>query len=792
MEIREHKEKIFELAADRLPEILPELEPKLSSSKTSYTLLCPSCKRREAFYYKNNHFISCPRQNKCGYSVSLLDYLQARDSWPVDFMTMLRNLADMLNYSLPSLSPEAVEKINDYHSACRDRQSLFNVCRASYMFSDGSAPLKEYLKSRGWSDRELEEISDVGFFDRKLIETAVSEGKLQGAALKETTSLMELDRLGRYPLIIPWRSADGLIKTFILRAIDKAVAPKYLVQSGGKKDEFFNIHTARTTRTDEIYIVEGVIDALRLTAGGLSNVVGLGNASLNSGHVEQLKRNKFKHIVLMLDNDEAGITGTQKAVELLNKNGFYTYFVSLPSGIKDPDDFLRSNKTVKELKELNRLTGLEFIVRKKLQEAGTDDLRKNKALDDILFFVEEMPDDLLFDSKRMFDLFLDYGFSTDKIEKKISEIMKKKSDNAAKLKTISALKNATREIENGRSHIDVMSGVMDVQKTIQLEHFVNTFEPYTFDMLKLDCINTPPALELDYTKWGAVLSTHVKIQNGSLVLVAGRPRHGKTTFLLNMAASMCDKYPDKTFVFISYEEQARDIGIKLISILAGPRKAEDLQSKLAIEAAFRNNADVSSLRMGIEKFETYTRNERLLFDCKVLGITELCNHINFFKNNYPLGAVFVDYIQKIPGDKNSSSFSRQNEIQNISGQLLETARSNDIPIILGAQLNRETDKRSGTGQKNQSGKAQKNEDSSKFKIKLSDLRESGDLEQDANVVLGIYNSDVEDENSVKLNMIDVLVLKNRNGVTQIQTKLKWHPAEYVLRSEHTVGKGRSL
>ena len=350
----------------------------------------------------------------------------------------------------------------------------------------------------------------------------------------------------------------------------------------------------------------------------------------------------------------------------------------------------------------------------------------------------------------------------------------RRADAAARVKSSGVLKKAVEDIERGVSPLEAMAKVADVQKAIRLENFVDTFKPYTFERLVDECEKTPPALELDIMRWGPVLSNNVKIQNGSLVAVAGRPRHGKTTLLLNLLTSLCAKYTEKTFVFISYEEQPRDIAIKIISILAGaPRR--DLKGKLNIEEALRTGANIDAIKSGVEKFKSYTESGRLLFDCRVIGITELCNHIKFFKSRYDLGAVFVDYIQKIKSDAGVNSFSRQTEIQNISGQLLETARECDIPIIVGAQLNREAEKKSTPEEKNLPAPEKYLK-----KMQLGHLRESGDLEQDANIALFVYNPSAEGEKSDR---IYVGIKKNRNGVSELIDGLEWRPSEFYLKGD---------
>jgi replicative DNA helicase len=120
-----------------------------------------------------------------------------------------------------------------------------------------------------------------------------------------------------------------------------------------------------------------------------------------------------------------------------------------------------------------------------------------------------------------------------------------------------------------------------------------------------------------------------------------------------------------------------------------------------------------------------------------------------------VGAVFIDYIQKIPL-QNPTGGQRYQEIKRVSELLLEQAKTLDLPIIMGAQLTR-------PASKDKTSKADR-------VVRLENLRESGDIEQDANLVLGLYNDSVvkmeEEDKEVTAREVDleVHILKNRAGI----------------------------
>ncbi|OPZ62665.1 MAG: Replicative DNA helicase [Candidatus Aminicenantes bacterium ADurb.Bin508] len=262
-------------------------------------------------------------------------------------------------------------------------------------------------------------------------------------------------------------------------------------------------------------------------------------------------------------------------------------------------------------------------------------------------------------------------------------------------------------------------------------------EPYLVADLEQDILLAKAGLETGY----AALDRLLSIPQGAITILAGRPGHGKTTLQLNLLARMLKKYPEMAFAFFSYEESRRALALKLIMLEAGETLDQDhnfkeeRQTRPAIEEA-------------ISLYESWTSSGRLLLSDQRLSAEDLSVTIGHLSGRGPLGAVFVDYIQKVPL-QGASSGQRYQDIQRVSGLLLDTAVRLDLPVILGAQLGRDKD--------------------SKDKVRLDNLRESGDIEQDANLVLGLLNKTRQKEeddgvrDSSRSVELDIRVLKNRAG-----------------------------
>ena len=193
---------------------------------------------------------------------------------------------------------------------------------------------------------------------------------------------------------------------------------------------------------------------------------------------------------------------------------------------------------------------------------------------------------------------------------------------------------------------------------------------------------------------------------------------------------MLKRYPELAFAFFSYEESRRALALKLIMLEAGvvldrDRPAHNFGHYLRYFKEERQTRP--AIEEAISLYESWTSSGRLLLSDQRLSAEDLSVTIGHLSGRGPLGAVFVDYIQKVL----SRSLLRQRfqDIQRVSGLLLDTAVRLDLPVILGAQLGRDKD--------------------SKDKVRLDNLRESGDIEQDANLVLGLLNKTRQQEEDLE-------------------------------------------
>ena len=219
-----------------------------------------------------------------------------------------------------------------------------------------------------------------------------------------------------------------------------------------------------------------------------------------------------------------------------------------------------------------------------------------------------------------------------------------------------------------------------------------------------------------------------------LIMVAARPAMGKTAFVLNIAQHAAVRKQVPTAIF-SLEMSKEQLVTRMISM-------EAMVDSQAIRTGELQETEWEKI---MESAGTIGRSPLIIDDTPGITVAELRSKCRRYKQTYGLGLIIIDYLQLMSGGKKSES--RQQEISEISRSLKALAREMDAPVIALAQLSRMVEQRKPP------------------KPVLSDLRESGSIEQDADVVMFIYRDDYYNEDSEKKGLAEIIVAKQRNGST---------------------------
>ena len=236
------------------------------------------------------------------------------------------------------------------------------------------------------------------------------------------------------------------------------------------------------------------------------------------------------------------------------------------------------------------------------------------------------------------------------------------------------------------------------------------------------------------------------MQPADLVLIAARPSMGKTAFVLNIAQHVAFRLNETVAIF-SLEMSKEQLVNRMFSL--------------------ESNVDAQNLRNGtlsdmeweklIESAGVIGKSNLIIDDTAGISISEMRSKCRKFKLEHNLKMIIIDYLQLMSGSGRSES--RQQEISEISRSLKSLARELNVPVLALSQLSRAVEQRPDK------------------RPMMSDLRESGAIEQDADVIMFIYRDDYYNKDSEKKGISEIIIGKQRNGPIGT-VELVWLP-EYT-------------
>ena len=225
------------------------------------------------------------------------------------------------------------------------------------------------------------------------------------------------------------------------------------------------------------------------------------------------------------------------------------------------------------------------------------------------------------------------------------------------------------------------------------------------------------------------------LQKSDLIILAARPSMGKTAFVLNIAQNAAIKGGAKVLIF-SLEMSKEQLGQRLLSI-------DSCVELSKLKTGDLSRGDWEDLNIAIDRL---SNAEIYIDDTPGISVMEMKNKCRRLKAEKGLDLVIVDYLQLMSFEGKSEG--RQQEVSTLSRLLKQLAREMECPVIVLSQLSRAVEQRMD------------------HRPQLSDLRESGAIEQDADIVMFLYRDEYYNpETTEKPNTCEVIIAKQRNGPT---------------------------
>ncbi len=247
------------------------------------------------------------------------------------------------------------------------------------------------------------------------------------------------------------------------------------------------------------------------------------------------------------------------------------------------------------------------------------------------------------------------------------------------------------------------------------------------------------------TGYADIDSCLLGFQPSDLILIAARPSMGKTAFVLNIAQHVTMK-KGITTAFFSLEMSARQLADRLLSIESG----------VDSDKMRKGNLNVNDWERIVDSTDALAKANLIIDVSPEMSVSQIRSRCRKYKAENNLGLIIIDYLQLIMPDK--ASPSKQQEVADISRGLKALAREMDVPVVALSQLSRAPDIRQ------------------EHRPVLSDLRESGAIEQDADVVMFIYRDEKYNADTEEKGIAEISIAKHRNGPLKT-VKLAWIPEQ---------------
>ena len=691
-----------------------------------------------------------------GENLSLVDYVIRRDR--VEFIQAVKTLADVVGLQLPKgeFNQDSYQKYKDQSTLLEDCNSYFIYCLEN---STGADEIKAYLSSRGYSKEDIKAM-ELGYIpdQDKFFTYLLSKGYSQ-SLIDETLKTDKEGTLKRLPkrvgsthtLTIPYRSG-GTIKGFKFRTIGD-ITPKYYNSTGlDRLGGFFNLSGIKGDK--DVVIVEGELDSLNATAKGVDNVVAPGGSSISSDQVRDAIKRGAKSFTLCLDTEPGKEDETAKritsAIEVILGEGVNrVYIVSLPDiggGKTDPDRLIKE-KGVEAFREAIReaLPYYEYKLQEilnKYRKIEEERELKSKDVDNLLDEVVETASHISepTDRDRYKKLFTsleaikELGISEESLSITVDRLTSTRDKEAQakdfkKLLTEATILQDKGDTDKALELLD--SKVKEVKLKDKATEFSSLLLPTSEAQVKKAEEIKPKDLETGYT----ISGEDFLLPGGAITVYAGATGHGKTILSINTALNVAQRYPDKKFIFLTYEE--RDTAIlqyflntyidKELNNSTSPKSNRRL-----IKDYFKTGSTqyINSLALGYFKekkeefFKTYIETGRILVKYVDYNSQELDLAIRYLHKTEPnIGGVFIDYFQllNLPGEiKRAERInSRQEELKEICQSLKRVAIDTGLPLLLGAQFNRDV--------------------TDLTKLHPTKIGEAGDIERIVNTLVGLWD-----------------------------------------------------
>jgi DNA primase len=727
-----------------------------------------------------------------------------------DFVPAVRHLCELAAVPFPErdLSPEEAELLHK-----RDARRFALEAVASYaqetLFSPvGKAALSYLTKERGFTEDEVRGLG-LGFYDAvPKVRKALEAGGVDLQAAEDAGLLWKT--LEGY-VLIPWADAAGQPLTLYGRWSTKTSPegrPKLLaLPGGGTKGSPLYFDRARRAGHRDLVAVEGVFDAALLQTRGDSRVVAYVAAEFSGLQVETLARHKVRSVTVCPDPDGGGDKGAVSSVASLAAHGIAPYVTPrLPDGL-DPDEFLLREGLEGWKAHVGRaVPGASYVALTRMGNVSPDSPAQERraAVDVALDLVGtvtgpraalDREDLLLLAAERT-------GYSLVALRELAEDHAARRRREERERGLDEILENAQKaRVEKPGNALEVARKVSEGLASLQAQD-AEPPPPFSVERLRGVLAHEPVGKR---SGWSNLDELEVRFHAGELSVLGGRTGHGKTTALVGLLVNWLEaaerEKRDELLVFYSTEEPEEFVAARMVALLTAKADLRNAWTTKEVRDFLRDpdsrgpryewplQDDMEAAWNRLHSWES-----RLLVVYRpAWDVDELAAHALDLSRERAVGAVLVDYLQRVPPPRGSYD-RRDIEVSAVGRRLKALAVELSAPVVAGAQIGREAVKDASKLPEGKPYTDQKVQDALRSRRpKLHHLREGGS-EQEADLVLGLmsyaadYTEDADENTVPDVTRLEVGVLKSRYGAGRKWAALAFEGRYGLLRDPERTGE----
>ncbi len=651
------------------------------------------------------------------------------------FWEALEAICKKLNLEIPTSKDE--EKWKEYREL-REQRALSYDRQKRALFSPAGAAVLQYLKEvRGYSEELIKDMG-LGYISPDEAKTLEEKGKVGMTCKAED-----------FPLSMPY-FANGMVEGFNFRYISEEQIRKSYPDGTGKYRKTRSLNGIENkhpfglisntlykgaNRKAGIVVVEGELDALHAIALGLENVIATSGGKLVPETIATIRKKGYKEITLILDTDGKGQQFTRESIENIHQAGLNSYVATLPDA-KDVDEYLGKH-SIDELRQLidTAQHGSLYLFWKEAEaflKTQQTDKDTDRFLERVIEIASKEADPIKSSQilQTLKDKVLDQmGVNLDEIKKgialKVAEQRREEENKRLSAATEAELKKASALLTEGkpaeaaakvRKAEDILQNVEDREKFAKLLQD-NTDELYESYKIAPKSLTTNIQLfTRDRTAYPLIFPS------GAISIIGAITGHGKSKLLQSIALDAIEQPEKGMILYLTYEESEGNVNIQFLNAYAnievtkknfsGNRgNLQTIREHLSngLYKFFKKDRKVDERGRVLYDYTqiipTFQKKEEEWKEIRKAGKIRLIKPedntlgllkgiIGYALQNPPLGlpirAVFVDYVQELYLEEKDKTYGRTDELKKIMVDIDILAQEANIPIIMGAQLNRDT------------------------------------------------------------------------------------------------------